>query len=82
MQAAEQQARELQPAQQRAAVLEAEKAALQRELEVAQSHARELLNTAREDASKTAHREAIRVPAAVLRCLLSAYACCLPPHSC
>lgn len=60
-QQAEQQVREMQPVQQRAAVLEAEKAALQRELDLAHSHGRELLSAAREEASKTAKREATSI---------------------
>jgi hypothetical protein len=58
-QAAEQQVREMQPVHQRAAVLEAEKAALRRELELAQRHSQELLSAAREEATKTAQREMI-----------------------
>ncbi len=56
-QAAEQQVREMQPVLQRAAVLEAEKAALRRELELAQSHGHDLLSAARKEASNIAQRE-------------------------
>jgi chromosome segregation ATPase len=75
LQQTEQRLRELLPIQQRAAVLEAEKAALGRELELARSHGEDLLKAAREETEKTARRES-RVPARTYPLRSS----CWPPH--